>query len=84
MTETPDKMALQCFKGYFVNGKRDTENNNKVVIKEAETTIQLIKFLINPTATQNELFEHQFDFPKHVDQTSFTIGVISLSVTNAN
>ena len=78
MTETPDKMALQCFKGYFVNGKRDTENNNKVVIKEAETTIQLIKFLINPTATQNELFEHQFDFPKQVDQTSFTIGVISI------
>jgi len=78
MTETPDKMALQCFKGYFVNGKRDTENNNKVVIKEAETTIQLIKFLINPTVTQNELFEHQFDFPKHVDQTSFTIGVISI------
>ncbi len=78
MTETPDKMALQCFKGYFVNGKRDTENNNKVVIKEAETTIQLIKFLINPNATQNELFEHQFDFPKHVDKISFTIGVISI------
>jgi superfamily I DNA and/or RNA helicase/very-short-patch-repair endonuclease len=78
MTETPDKLALQCFKGYFVNGKRDTENNNKVVIKEAETTIQLIKFLINPNATKNELFEHQFDFPKHVDSTNFTIGVISI------
>lgn len=78
MTETPDKMALQCFKGYYVNGKRDTENNNKVVIKEAETVIQLIRFLINPTAKQNELFEHQFDFPRHVDQSSFTIGVISI------
>lgn len=78
MTETPDKMALQCFKGYFVNGKRDIENNNKVVIKEAETAIQLIRFLINPFAPQNELFEYKFDFPKHVDHTNFTIGVISI------
>jgi len=78
MTETPDKMALQCFKGIFVNGKRDTENNNKFIIKEADTTIELIKYLTNPNDSQNTLFRAKFDFPKHIDQTNFTIGVISI------
>lgn len=81
MTETPDKMALQCFKGIFVNGSRDrTEEgkDNKIVIKEAETAIALVKFLTNPIATQNELFDSKFDFPKHIDQNKFTIGIISI------
>lgn len=78
MTETPDKLALQCFKGYFVNGKRDTENNNKVIIKEANTAIELIKFLTNGESRKPDLFESKFDFPKHIDPNNFTIGVISI------
>lgn len=81
MTETPDKMALQCFKGIFVNGSRDrTEEgkDNKIVLKEAETAIALVKFLTNPIATQSELFDSKFDFPKHIDQNKFTIGIISI------
>lgn len=81
MTETPDKMALQCFKGIFVNGKRDRNDDgkdNKIVIKEAETAIALIKFLTNPNAAQSELFDSKFDFPKHIDPNKFTIGVISI------
>lgn len=78
MTETPDKLALQCFKGIFVNGKRDTENNNKVVIKEADITIDLIKFLINPDKYNEQLIKNSYDFPKHVDQNNFSIGVISM------
>jgi very-short-patch-repair endonuclease len=79
MTETPDKLALQCFKAIFVNGKRDTENNNKVVIKEAETAVELIKFLTSKSINQNSLFDNKFDFPKHIDQSKpFSIGVISI------
>jgi very-short-patch-repair endonuclease len=78
MTETPDKIALQCFKAYFVNGKRDTENNNKIIIKEAETTVSLIKFLINPIENHSELFGRTFDFPSHVNRSTFTIGIISI------
>ena len=78
MTETPDRMSLQCFKGIFVNGKRDTENNNKYIIKEAETTIELIKYLTNPEGYQNTLFASQFGFPKHIERSNFTIGIISI------
>lgn len=79
MTETPDKLALQCFKAIFVNGKRDTENNNKVVIKEAEKTVELIKFLTANDKGQSNLFGNEFDFPKHIDKSKpFTIGVISI------
>lgn len=79
MTETPDKLALQCFKAIFVNGKRDTENNNKTVIKEAETAVELIKFLTSNDINQNSLFGNQFDFPAHIDKSKpFSIGVISI------
>jgi very-short-patch-repair endonuclease len=79
MTETPDKLALQCFKAIFVNGKRDTENNNKVVIKEAEKTVELIKFLTANDKGQSNLFGNEFDFPKHIDKSKpFSIGVISI------
>ena len=79
MTETPDKLALQCFKAIFVNGKRDTENNNKTVIKEVETAVELIKFLTTDNTNQNTLFGNDFDFPKHIDKSKpFSIGVISI------
>jgi very-short-patch-repair endonuclease len=79
MTETPDKLALQCFKAIFVNGKRDTENNNKVVIKEAEKTVELIIFLTANDKGQSNLFGNEFDFPKHIDKSKpFSIGVISI------
>lgn len=81
MTETPDKMALQCFKGIFVNGARDRNEDgkdNKIVIKEAETAIELVRFLTNPMMAQSELFSSKFDFPKHVDPNNFTIGIISI------
>lgn len=77
MTETPDKLALQCFKAYFVNGRRDPEGGNKAVLKEAETTIELIKFLTNNESSNSDL-AGKFDFPKHVNQNNFTIGVISI------
>jgi superfamily I DNA and/or RNA helicase/very-short-patch-repair endonuclease len=79
MTETPDKLALKCFKAIFVNGKRDTENNNKVIIKEAEKTVDLIKFLTSIDNGQGSLFGSEFDFPKHIDRSKpFTIGIISI------
>lgn len=79
MTETPDKLALQCFKAIFVNGKRDTENNNKVIIKEADKTVDLIKFLTTSDLNQGSLFGNEFDFPKHIDKSKpFSIGVISI------
>ncbi|MCX8481357.1 MAG: AAA domain-containing protein, partial [Sediminibacterium sp.] len=79
MTETPDKLALQCFKAIFVNGKRDTENNNKTVIKEVDKAVELIKFLTSVNNNQNTLFGNDFDFPKHMDKSmSFSIGVISI------
>jgi len=79
MTETPDKLALQCFKAIYVNGKRDIENNNKIIIKEAETTVELIKFLTSNENSQGGLFDKEFDFPKHIDKSKpFSIGVISI------
>lgn len=79
MTETPDKLALQCFKAIFVNGKRDVENNNKIIIKEAETVVELIKFLSASDISQSNLFGSEFDFPKHIDKSKpFSIGVISI------
>ena len=79
MTETPDKLALQCFKAIFVDGTRDTENNNKTVIKEANKTVELIKFLTANEPEQGGLFGNGFDFPKHIDKSKpFTIGVISI------
>ena len=78
MTETPDKIALQCFKGVFVNGKRDSEHNNKFNIKEADTTIELIKFLTATESSPNLFSSQRFDFPAHINRNAFTIGVISI------
>jgi superfamily I DNA and/or RNA helicase/very-short-patch-repair endonuclease len=79
MTETPDKMALQCFKAILVEGIRDTDNSNKIIIKEAETAVELIKFLTANDANKSSSLTAKFEFPQHIDKSKpFTIGVISI------
>lgn len=76
MTETPDKLAINCFKAIRVQGLRDTETKMKHIIEEAQEVIEIIKNLINvqiPT-----LFNNDFYFPEHLNRDGFTIGVISM------
>ncbi len=76
MTETPDKVSIECFQAVKVNGKRDNETKSKVVIAEAEEIVKIIHSL---TSSKNQsLFDEDYKLPKHIDPNNFTIGVISM------
>lgn len=79
MTETPDKVSIECCKAINVQGKRENETNSKVVIAEAEEVVKIIQGL---TSSNNlDLFyttTTQYTLPKHIDKNDFTIGVISM------
>ncbi len=78
MTETPDKLSLQCFKAYFVDGSRDNERKNKIVWNEVNACIKLISFLTSYPDDNASLLDNKFIFPSHVDSSNFSIGVISI------
>lgn len=79
MTETPDKVSIECCKAINVQGRRENETNSKVVIAEAEEVVKIIQGL---TSSNNlDLFyttTTQYTLPKHIDKNDFTIGVISM------
>lgn len=76
MTETPEKVSIECFQAVKVNGKRDIETNSKVVLAEAE---EIVKIIYSLTSSKNQgLFEEDYKLPKHIDPNNFTIGVISM------
>ena len=67
MTETPEKMNINCFKIVNVSGRRE----GKTIIAEAEKVIEIIRDL----TSQN--MQTEFELPPHIN-TDFTIGVISM------
>lgn len=77
MTETPDKVIIECCKAINAQGKRD--NNSKVVLAEAQEVVKIIQGL---TSSDNQdLFYTTFtdyNLPSHIDKKDFTIGVISM------
>ncbi len=76
MTETPDKVSIECFQVVKVNGKRDNETKSKVVIAEAD---EVVKIIYSLTSTNSpSLFDGDYKLPKHIDPKNFTIGVISM------
>lgn len=79
MTETPDKVSIECCKAINVNGKRETETNSKVVLAEAEEVIKIIQGLTSSN-TQDLFYTTttQYNLPNHIDKKDFTIGVISM------
>lgn len=79
MTETPDKVSIECFKAVNVQGKRENETNSKIVIAEAEEVVKIIQGLTS--SNNHDLFyttTTQYNLPKHIDKNDFTIGVISM------
>lgn len=79
MTETPDKVSIECCKAINVNGKRETETNSKVVLAEAEEVVKIIQGLTS--SNQPDLFfttNLQYKLPNHINKKDFTIGVISM------
>ena len=76
MTETPDKLAINCFKAIRVNGTRDAETKMKHIVIEAEEVIKIIQHLISGQTLH--LFKADFHLPDHINKESFTIGVISM------
>lgn len=79
MTETPDKVSIECCKAINVQGKRENETNSKVVIAEAEEVVKIIQGLTS--SNNHDLFyttTTQYNLPKHIDKNDFTIGVISM------
>ncbi len=74
MTETPDKIAINCFKAVRVNGKRKRDESGKTISKavfaEAEEVVKIIESLIS-----NKI---QYTLPKHISKNNFSIGVISM------
>ena len=78
MTETPDKMALQCFKGYFVNGKRDSFTIG--VISIIRDQCELIKDKINETFTEDirQKFNLMVGTPEEFQGSERDIIIISL------
>ncbi|WP_395066587.1 AAA domain-containing protein [Flavobacterium sp.] len=79
MTETPDKVSIECCKAINVNGKRETDTNSKVVLAEAEEVVKIIQGLTS--SNQPDLFfttNLLYKLPNHIDKKDFTIGVISM------
>jgi superfamily I DNA and/or RNA helicase len=76
MTETPDKVSIECFQAVIVNGKRDNETKSKVVVAEAEEIVKIIYCLTS--STKHGLIDEDYELPKHIDPNNFTIGVISM------
>jgi superfamily I DNA and/or RNA helicase len=76
MTETPDKIFLECFQAVQVNGKRDSETKSKIVIAEAEEIVKIIQCLTSKN--QQALFSADYKLPNHIDPNNFTIGIISM------
>jgi hypothetical protein len=76
MTETPDKLSLECFQAVKVNGKREIGTQSKVVLAEAE---EIVKIIFCLTKQDREgLFASDYSLPKHINPNNFTIGVISM------
>jgi superfamily I DNA and/or RNA helicase len=79
MTETPDKVSIECCLAIKVNGKRENETNSKVVIAEAEEVVKIIQGITSSNV--QDLFyttTTEYKLPKHIDKKDFTIGVISM------
>jgi len=80
MTETPDKMAIGCFRAVRVDGKRlrnaNGETINKGIDAEADEVVKIIEGLtaMHPTLA----FQNEYKVPDHIDKNEFTIGVISM------
>ena len=68
MTETPEKMHINCFKAVKVSGIR----SGKTIVEEAEKIVEIIRDL---TSQNNQI---KFAKPPHLINTNFTIGVISM------
>lgn len=79
MTETPDKVSINCCLAIRVDGKRESETNSKVVIAEAEEVVKIIQGLTSADV-QNLFFTTttHYQLPNHIDKKDFTIGVISM------
>jgi superfamily I DNA and/or RNA helicase len=76
MTETPDKIATDCFQVIQVKGER--EKQNKTIIPEAEKVIEIIRQLTDKSFEQN-LFNEKVELNiPNFDSEKFSIGVISL------
>lgn len=80
MTETPDKMAINCLKAIRVDGTRLRDEKgdtiSKEIIVEAEQVVKIIEGLTNKDP--DTLFQNEFKVPDHIDKNGFTIGVISM------
>ena len=80
MTETPDRIAINCFKAIPVKGTRlrneDGETVSKFVLAEAKEVIEIISCLVN--RHELILFERKYELPSHINENKFTIGVISM------
>lgn len=76
MTETPDKIARDCFQVIQVSGERD--KLNKTIIPEAEKVIAIIKQL-TVNNLEHSLFNEKIELNiPELDSENFSIGVISL------
>ena len=80
MTETPDKMATNCFQAVRVDGKRTRNEKGdsigKTINAEAEEVVRIIEDLVT---TNNQIpFPSKYSLPSHINKNNFTIGVISL------
>ena len=80
MTETPEKMSINCFKAIRVNGIRERnfkgETTNKAVLAEAEEVVKIIVGLIE--LKNQTLFNSEYSPPSHINPINFSIGVISM------
>ena len=76
MTETPDRLSIECFKAVNVNGKRESITNSKIIIAEAEEVVKIIYSLTS--ATPPNFLSPAYAIPNHIDPNKFTIGVISM------
>ena len=77
MTETPEKLSIECFQSVLVKGTRDDELRTKHIIVEAEEVIHIIECLIN-FEDSSDLNSKKYQLPKHINSNNFTIGVISM------
>ncbi|MBF0345465.1 MAG: hypothetical protein HQL06_14705 [Nitrospirae bacterium] len=74
MTETPDKMSVNCFKSIKVDGKRATD---KTILAEAERVIKVIRDLTKDQFRDILKKNHEILLPDDIKQP-YSIGIISM------
>jgi hypothetical protein len=74
MTETPQRIDINCFQTVLVQGERgDSENPNaKYIHEEAEEVIKIVRALVEPTKSS------KYKIPEHIKGKAFTIGILSM------